>query len=156
VSTYLVAWQHFALCIIGGCPNSIDLLHKSKIKTPPRQSYALSPLPLARGGVGGGVLGIFATDLINDTPNSMNDTPNSINDIPNSINDIPNSINDIPNSINDIPNSINDTPNSINDIPNSINDTPNSINDTPNSMNDTPNSIREFQVKKYSIAIVDC
>ncbi|MDZ8023285.1 MAG: hypothetical protein RMX97_00985 [Nostoc sp. DedQUE11] len=42
---------------------SLDLLHKSKIRTPPRQSYALSPLPLARGGVGGGVLGTFATGL---------------------------------------------------------------------------------------------
>jgi|GEM_PF-2931030 hypothetical protein len=45
------------------CQESLDLLHKSKIRTPPRQSYALSPLPLPRGGVGGGVLGTFARGL---------------------------------------------------------------------------------------------
>jgi len=38
--------------------------HKSKKRTPPRQSVALSPLPLARGGVGGGVLGTFRGLLI--------------------------------------------------------------------------------------------
>ncbi|MEH1863321.1 MAG: DUF5615 family PIN-like protein [Nostoc sp.] len=33
----------------------LDLLHKSKIRTPPRQSYALSPLPTCGEGLGWGV-----------------------------------------------------------------------------------------------------
>ena len=38
---------------------TLDLLHKSKIRTPPRQSYALSPLPACGEGLGVGCWGLL-------------------------------------------------------------------------------------------------